>query len=204
MRFARQPSWTISIGESQELLTALYVRHCAGLDPRTDPVIPPLAFDPPPVRPLPPAQAELVSAQWLRWWDRLLRAAGDRRRPAWPLPATLADTPELADLPDLRELLAAQLAGPDFPVWLSGRQLDEADFMTAPGRPQLNEIKLIAAMAKHRRRPARPFQLSITVIPVQAKQGWRLAPDHLLITRSLLTDVPSYQAFLEPVVAELV
>jgi hypothetical protein len=72
-----------------------------------------------------------------------------------------------------------------------------------PPARDLFETHFVADTAARLGRPPRPFQLSITVIPVQTAQGWRLAPEHLLITRSLLADRPAYQALVGPVLTEL-
>jgi hypothetical protein len=199
MRFAHRASWSISIGGSLHQLVALYVRDSLGLRPQTDPAIPPLTATPPAAQPLAAAEEAVVSAQWAQWWNDLLPAVGEPPRP--PLPATLADTAELAGYPELRAVVRANL--PD-PRWTAARGHEDMVLMTEqPRRRQLFETNLVADIEAERRQAARPFSLRITVLPVQTMQGWRISPHQVMMTRSLFADQAAYERLLRPIVAEL-
>ena len=47
------------------------------------------------------------------------------------------------------------------------------------------------------RRP-QPFNIRITVIGVQTKHAWVLAPDHLMLTRHLIADLDNALDWLRP------
>jgi hypothetical protein len=47
------------------------------------------------------------------------------------------------------------------------------------------------------RRPAQ-FSMRITVIGVQSKHAWLLAPDHVLMTRHLVADIDNVLDWLRP------
>ena len=43
-----------------------------------------------------------------------------------------------------------------------------------------------------------PFNVRITVIGVQTKRAWVLAPDHLMLTRHLIADLDNAVDWLRP------
>ena len=52
-------------------------------------------------------------------------------------------------------------------------------------------------------RRARPFRLQVSVLPVAGSGSWRVAEDHVLVTRSRYFDTRAWRGDLERVVAEL-
>jgi hypothetical protein len=195
MRFAGHQSWSIAIGEPQSLLVALFVRDAAGLRPTIDPAIPALA---PPVT-IDPALAAVAgpaaSAQWARWWQRLLDS--DHTIPGVTTPP---DFPELADSPDLRQLVPACFE--DAIRWSSARKREHMTFMTASNRSPVGH-DIVRTIEQSRGRKARPFELRITELPISTTQAWRVTPNHLLVTHALFTDIPAYRECLRTLIEEL-
>ncbi|QAY71186.1 hypothetical protein [Xylanimonas protaetiae] len=72
MRIAGQPSWRLSVSDSQSLEVALYVRDAAGIVVAGDDVPPPLTAPPPRSDVLDGADPAPVAAQWLAWWRTLV------------------------------------------------------------------------------------------------------------------------------------
>ena len=52
-------------------------------------------------------------------------------------------------------------------------------------------------------RRARPFRLQVSILPVSGSHCWRMAEDHLLVTRPRYLDVEAWRRDLALVVAEL-
>ncbi len=208
MFIAGTERWKVVIAEPEALRIALYVREAAGLDPITDPPIPPV--DPPTqwwpawsrrpvtmpaergVRLLGRRELNLAAAsgQWARWWDHLLSAVqdatGDLRPP---------DFPALAHVPDLRALLIRHYHNAC--IWSDGLNGDPRirRAHTAPGLGLNNLIKELPVLLG---RPPRDFSLRVTVIGVQTKHAWALRPDHLLLTRQLIFDLDNALDWLRP------
>ncbi len=198
MLIAGTQRWKITITEPEALRIALYVRDVAGLEPVTVPEIPPL--DPPadvwPVWSRRPVEVQatrgvkllggrdvdvgIASGQWARWWRHALEvgaSAIDDFRP----PAFLA----LAGVPDLRALMQRHFYNAN--LWSDGLN-DDPRVRAAQSAPAIGLNALIRdlpTMVGHR---PRPFDLRITVIGVQTKRAWILAPEHILMTRHLLAD----------------
>jgi hypothetical protein len=187
----------MGFGESEDLNVALYVRHSAGLRPHTDPVIPPLDREPPPVDP--PADRELIEVQWAGWWRDLLRVLPSRKEPPHELPPLIEDSPELAAYPQLQVLVRERMPHPE---WLNGRKFEEMDLMLKGPKPPLFETKLVAAWEREHSRRARPFSLHFTLLPVQTAQSWRIGPDQVLITRGLIADLPAYEQLVRSLIDE--
>jgi hypothetical protein len=194
--------------EPEALRIALYVRDAAGLDPVTDPSIPPT--DPStgwwPAwsrRPVEAPQARGVrllgrrevdltaaSAQWARWWRRLLddRASGtdDLHPPNFPA---------LAHVPDLRALVQQHYHNAC--IWSEGLNGDPRirNAHTAPG---IGLNAFIKDLPRRLGREPRDFAVRVTVIGVQTKHAWILRPDHLLLTRQLVFDLDNALDWLRP------
>ncbi len=194
MRFAGHPSWSIAIDEPHSLLVALFARDAAGLRPTIDPAIPALAPTVPINPTLAAAAGPAASAQWARWWQRLLDA--DRTIPG----ATPPDFPELSGSPDLRRILRACFE--DAIRWSSARKREHVSFMTASNRPPV-ENDVVRTIEQSRGRKAHPFELRITELPTTTTHAWRAAPHHLIVTRPLFTDTPAYRERLHTLIAEL-
>jgi hypothetical protein len=192
MRRAGRASWMISTGESSELLLALYVRRSAGLAPHTDPAIPPLSADPPPVEPVAAADRPVLEQEWAQWWQATLGELGAERR---------VDSPALTDYPRLHALVRERTPPPG---WPAARQREEMELMIGSGRPPLLETNLVAELEAERGRRAPPFRLYVTPLPVETAQGWLVGPGSLLVTRSLIADTDAYTRLLRPVLAALI
>jgi hypothetical protein len=208
MLIAGTERWKITIVEPEALRIALYVRDVAGLTPVTDPMIPPLdpAADVWPVwakrpLPVPPAgpirllggrdvDVTVASGQWARWWQHALTlgtsAIDDLKPPHFTA---------LSGVPDLRALMQRHFYNAN--LWSDGLNDDPRirSAHTAPGLGLNALIKQLPALLG--RRPE-PFTLRITVIGVQTKHAWVLAPDHLMLTRHLVADLDNAVDWLRP------
>ena len=208
MFIAGTERWKITITEPEALRIALYVRDVAGLEPITDPLIPPL--DPPtdvwPVwyrRPVEvPASGvvrllggrdvdlAIASGQWARWWRHALEvgtSAIDDLRP----PGFFA----LSGVPDLRALMQRHYHNAN--LWSDGVN-DDPRIRRAHTAPGLGLNTLVRELPTILGRRPQPFAIRITVIGVQSKHAWTLAPDHLLITRHLMADIDNALDWLRP------
>jgi hypothetical protein len=198
MFIAGTQRWKVTIAEPEALRIALYVRDVAGLEPSTAPEIPPL--DPPadvwPVWSRRPVEVpasrgvkllggrdidvEIASAQWSRWWRHALEvgpsAIDDLKPPAF-LP--------LAGVPDLRALMQRHFYNAN--LWSDGLN-DDPRVKAAQSAPAMGLNALIRELPDTLGRKPRPFDLRITVIGVQTKRAWVLAPNHILMTRHLIGD----------------
>jgi hypothetical protein len=208
MFIAGTERWKVTITEPEALRIALYVRDVAGLEPETLPPIPPL--DPPadvwPVwsrRPLEvqtsggvrllggrDVDLEIAASQWARWWRHALEigtSAIDDFRP----PGFLA----LSGVPDLRVLMQRHYYNAS--LWSDGLN-DDPRIKAAQSAPGIGLNALVRDLPKLLGRKPQPFALRITVIGVQTKHAWVLAPDHLLLTRHLISDLDNALDWLRP------
>ncbi len=198
----------VIIAEPEALRIALYIRDVAGLVPDTDPAIPPL--DPPadvwPVwfrRPVDvptsggvkllggrDVDLRIASVQWARWWRHALEigtsAIDDLRPPAFTA---------LSGVPDLRALMQRHYQNAS--MWSDGLSDDPRvkSALTAPG---LGLNVLVSNLPTILGRKPLPFAVRITVIGVQTKHAWVLAPNHLVLTRHLIADVDNALDWLRP------
>ncbi len=187
-------TWRVAIDEPAALRLALYVRDIEDLPVEQDPPIPPLEPGPSrwPVwarRPARPAAAldrtadiDRVAAadQWARWWRHLLA------RPETTVAELGAPVfPAFAALPELRRLLRHHYE--TAVAWSDGVADDprtKRDHLAAGSR--LTEV--VDDLEREQGRPARQFELRITVIAVHTKHAWVLGPDHVLISHQLIAD----------------
>lgn len=193
MQYAGQPSWQMEVDEPVVLVIALFIRDLAGLRPNTQPALPRLD---PVVAPARQVDVDLCSRQWAGWWRGLLvqgaRALAGNAPP---------DFTDLAASPELRELLRSEFRTAN--DWASQRHREHAQLVMHGPRPGV-EGEVVRDAERNLGREARPFRLRITELPVQGQHGWRLGPDDVLVSRSLLTDRDAYRNWLAPVVGELV
>ena len=208
MFIAGTERWKITIAEPEALRIALYVRDIAGLAPVTEPEIPPLdpAADVWPVWSRRPVEVpstggvrllggrdvdlEIASSQWARWWRHALEigsSAIDDLRP----PAFLA----LSGVPDLRALMQRHFHNAN--LWSEGLN-DDPRLKRALSGPGVGLNALVRDLPDIVGRRPPPFNLRITVIGVQTKHAWILAPDHLLLTRHLIVDLDNALDWLRP------
>jgi hypothetical protein len=208
MFIAGTERWKITIVEPEALRIALYVRDVAGLEPVTEPMIPQL--DPPadvwPVWSRRPVEVpssggirllggrdvdlEIASSQWARWWRHALEigaSAIDDLRP----PSFLA----LSGVPDLRALMQRHYYNAS--LWSDGLN-DDPRIKSAQNAPGLGLNALVRDLPKILGRRPQQFNLRITVIGVQTKHAWILAPDHLMLTRHLIADLDNALDWLRP------
>lgn len=202
MFIAGRGNWRISIDEPAACRIALYLRDVEGLAVKTDPSIPPL--EPPPrawpawarrpehiAEPLgSTAGIDRIAAagQWARWWRHLLQvgdaALAEMRPPSF---AALSGLPELQAL--LKHHYATALRWSDA---VGDHPLIKRDHLAA-GSALTTVVTELEGLYG---RPMPPFELRITVIGVQTKHVWELAPDHLLFTHRLIADDQSSSEWL--------
>lgn len=209
MFIAGTERWKIVLDEPEALRIALYVRDVAGLEPVTVPAIPPLdpSVDVWPVwsrRPIEvqsPGGVKLrggrridldtAAGQWARWWAHALRegpsvALDDLRPPNFPA---------FSAVPDLRALM--QLHYYNASLWSDGLK-DDPRIKTAHTAPGSGLTALVRELPTLLGRRPRAFTMRVTVIGVQTKRAWILAPDHLLLTRHLIADLDNALDWLRP------
>jgi hypothetical protein len=209
MRFPLTASWGVGYGESRRLQFLLYVRDAAGLIPRGCLELPPLYPAVPGDGPRPSCARGLdgVSGQWRSWWTETFGTFEfvECRR----LPEPRRDLPELADRPELQRI--ARDLFDEAQAWLDLR-VAECARSTAQLRaaqwwlPVECDIvqEAIAARGWLKRFAAvGPFQLNVSGLPLAGMHGWRISPEHALVTRALRQDPAAYREWLLPVVAEL-
>ena len=209
MFIAGTERWKITIAEPEALRIALYVRDVAGLHPVTDPQIPPLD---PPADVWPVWSRRPVEVPQFGW-----RAAARRPRrrseiAAGPVGALVDDTPwrsapsaiddfrppaflALAGVPDLRALMQRHFYNAS--LWSDGLN-DDPRIRARPIGPGHRPQRPGEGPAGILGRRPPPFDLRITVIGVQTKHAWVLAPDHLLLTRHLIADLDNALDWLRP------
>ena len=208
MFIAGTERWKITLVEPEALRIALYVRDVAGLEPVTEPQIPPL--DPPadlwPVWSKRPVEVtssagvrllggrdvnlEIASEQWARWWRHALEVGAgaiDDFRP----PGFLA----LSAVPDLRVLMQRHYQNAC--LWSDGIN-DDPRIRGAHSAPGQGLNALVRDLPSLLGRKPVPFHVRITVIGVQTKRAWVLAPDHLMLTRRLIADLDNAVDWLRP------
>jgi hypothetical protein len=180
------------------LMIALHVRDAAGLEVRSDVVVPQLVPEVPLDGALAPYATEDAAAQWGEWWDSLL----DRHPEFDGLPPRLLD--RFPPLPEhLRALIEVEL--PTAEAWYNARKREDLDQLRATGRPPavLPIGRVVQEVERELGRPAAPFDLLISLLPVYGSWGRRVRRDHVLISRGLGREAAEFEAFLAPVVREL-
>jgi hypothetical protein len=197
---ADRTSWQIHIDQPQSLAIGLFIRDVSGVLsrhrwlPLASPAVPRAGDQAP----------EAAGLQWDVWWDQAVREERKAVDAEWPPDLSSWWTPpafeSLGSAPDLQEIVAAHFF--DAVRWRSDRHKEHgATMLSSVG--DLFETHLVRDMERAQGRPARPFSLWITEIPVAGQQFWRLRPDHLLVTADLLRDTAQYRQRLAPVVEAL-
>jgi hypothetical protein len=218
MQLAGTTSWRMGTDEPQSLLMALYVRDTSGLRPQVDPDIPLVE----PAVPFGEKRAQvdsLASAQWADWWQQLLDGGG-----FWPDHKSLPDMSRLRHDPELQRIFywPSRHLPPDFVglsgtpelqalvrrhyeaarVWSEARKHEFVALTAARQRVSL-EWEVVQTIERGLGRKARPFELDIRVLPVEAVQAWRLSPKRALVSRALFRDRAAYREWLRPIIEEL-
>ena len=208
----------MSTDEPQSLLIALYVRDASGLHPQVDPDIP-LVEPAVPFGEKPSPVDRVASAQWADWWQQLLDGGG-----FWPDHKSPPDMSRLRDDPELQRIFywPSRYLPPDFVglsgtpelqalvrrhyeaarVWSEARKHEFVALTAARQRVSL-EWEVVQTIERGLGRKARPFELDIRVLPVEAVQAWRLSPKRALVSRALFRDRAAYGKWLRPVIEEL-
>lgn len=186
MHSAGDRRWEIHVDQPQPLLIALYVRDAAGLEPTTDPALPPT--DPEvPIRDFSDLDRAAAAEQWAAWWESLIDGTADLNELLPP------DFSGLADWPQLRLVVAACFDEAVGWAWErtaehQGRLPDSAVETAA-----VHELQL------RRGRTVPPFTLRVTELPVAPGTGWWLTEDHVIVTSALRSDPDAYREWLIPV-----
>jgi hypothetical protein len=218
MQFAGTTSWRMATDEPQSLLMSLYVRDASGLSPQVDPDIPSLEPGVP-FREKPSPVDRVASAQWGDWWQELLDGGG-----SWPDHKSPPDMSRLRDDPELQRIFywPSRHLAPDFVglsgtpelqalvrrhyeaarVWSEARKHEFVALTVARQRVSL-EWEVVHTIERGLGRKARPFELDIRVLPVEAVQAWRLSPKRALVSRALFRDRAAYREWLRPIIEEL-
>lgn len=208
MYIAGRENWKISIDEPQILRIALYIREIAGLQPRTDPVIPlldppPTAWpawvrrpDEPPPQPLSEAARIVATEQWTQWWYQALSGSSAALEDL-----TYPSFRSFAHQPELRGLLIRHY--PNAMLW-STAAADDPRVKRDHLAPGMRLTGLVQELERAAGRTARPFVLRITVIAVQTKHAWVLDSGQLLITHHLIRDDENVLDWLRPQIKALV
>jgi hypothetical protein len=218
MQLAGTTSWRMGTDEPQSLLMALYVRDISGLRPQVDPDIPTVE----PAVPFGEKRAQvdsLASAQWADWWQQLLDGGGlwpDHKSPPdmsrlrhdpelqrifyWPSRHLPPDFVGLSGTPELQALVRRHYEAAR--VWSEARKHEFVALTAARQRVSL-EWEIVRTIEQGLGRKARPFELDIRVLPVEAVHAWRLSPKRALVSRALFRDRAAYGKWLRRIIEEL-
>ena len=179
VRNAGRTSWRIEFDEPQPLVIGLFVRDVAGLTSRH-------VWLPHAEPPTPRANGEGpedAARQWDLWWDRALSVdwnmpgpSQEQLAPSWWIPP---DFESLQSAPALQAVVARHFY--DAVAWSKDRKREYVELMIGTPDPRpfhrgrsrgrgLDETRLVAGLERNLGRPARPFQLRITEIPVAGKE----------------------------------
>ncbi|MFC0547480.1 hypothetical protein [Kutzneria chonburiensis] len=188
MQFRGIQSWQVSWGTGYVVQLALYLRDALAVP--AAPEVPPLT---PPVPTTDELDRAAVAAEWPGWWADVLAFVGDRsdnqrdqhlRLPIWP------GSPALVDRPAIQAAL--DVLGP------------RANHHPQPPRPSNQRIgDIVRAREAELGRPARPFRLVVTELPVEGLLWYRITEQHVLVSSSFAEDDERCSAALKEIVAEL-
>jgi hypothetical protein len=165
---------------------------------RPDVVVPPLDPAVPLDCALVPYATEAAAGLWGDWWESLL----DRHPEVDGVPPLLRDTLPLLPEP-LRPLLAAGLDAAN--AWYAEREREDFDERRFGDRfgAALPIGGIVREIERELGRPAAPFNLLISIVPVKGVWGRRVRFDHVMISKALCREAGGFAAFIEPVVREL-
>jgi hypothetical protein len=180
--------------------TALYIRDALALSVNTDPDIP--LLDPAvPVSVPDGVDRAAVTEEWPGWWDTVLDAAAadhtDDARDWFETQPSRPGSIALSHRPAIRTAVRAfeDIAGQYF------AEERRRQGMPPPGRLDLGH--LVRSREATLGRPARPFRLVITELPVAGLLCHRQTTEHLLISVRFAMDAPRRDAALRQIVTEL-
>jgi hypothetical protein len=181
------------------LVAALYLRDAGGLEVSAEIAVPPLDpvvdYD----GALVPHATEAAAVAWVPWWEGLLE-----RHPEFRGVPPLVPDP-FPELPvDLRALIGIGLPAAD--AWFEARKREDLQVLQRHGRPPalLAPVReIVGEVEGELGRPAAPFDLLISILPVSGVWGRRVRREHVLVSRSLIGYADGFATLLEPVVREL-
>jgi len=87
-------------------------------------------------------------------------------------------------------------------VWSEARKHEFVALTAARQRVSL-EWAVVQTVERGLGRKARPFELDIRVLPVEAVQAWRLSPKRALVSRALFRNRAAYREWLRPIIEGL-
>lgn len=183
VRVAGRQSWSLRVGDDEQMETALWVRLVERVDGPAGGTVPGslLVADPP----APSTETDLT-ASWHTWWDSLVAAVG--ARPA-------LDDPVLAGLPEL--LGVVERWRPAVARWRGSRGRG------APAPHGMLEVDLINAVQASFGEAAVPFHLTVVVLPVDDDDIRPLGADRYLVPERFYLDPGRWRAWLELVATAL-
>ncbi len=185
---------------SQPVLLALYLRQVLGI--RFPDELPHLRGIPPHETPAEPSSA--LEDQWRAYWAMTVEPQAnpsavplelvDGFKTLLALPAEGADELRAAILPHAREAVAyAKTAN--------------ATYAQRAGHDAGASYRVYeSAIAHHERqagRPAHAFELNVQVLPLSQRGVWWIGSLTVAITDGLRADVASFDAAIQPIIAEL-
>jgi hypothetical protein len=185
MRFVGTKSWQLRLDSPQQLAIGLYVRAAAGLGSAHSWLPAPT----PAVR-VGRQAPEAAARQWERWWDD---AVMDELAGWWTPPFD-----GLVGSPELRSEVFRHFH--DGVRWANQHRDPR---VTQPTENALMPTHLVAELERAAGHKAAPFDLRVSVIPVEGKTMWQLAPDHVMVTQQLVADHEAYRRRLAVVVQAL-
>lgn len=198
MTFTELTSWRVRRSQPDALVAGLYLRDAAGLAigdgaaglSTVPPLLPAVAVDAELAALAAPAAAE----QWAAWWQHeSTRPDGAEAGFFWP-DAQFGAGAELDAL--------TRAAAHDARAWTAARAEELAQERALRTGPSL-EGTLMREVERQLGRPAEPFALQISELPVDGDLHLRAAPWHLLVSRAFRRNTESYRAWLQPVLLDL-
>lgn len=183
MQFADSVSWKLTVDQRpQRLYIPLWFRAAERIDiPAGGNVPGPLILQPLPTATSDVRDAAELAAGWTVWWASVVESEGTWIPPG-PPPTRAFDAPDFAgltDWPTLRRV--AQGRWTEARDWSNDRSragIQAGKFMDM----RANEVVTEVEQALGRR--ARPFTLSLLVVPVEDDQPRVLGPDRYLVPES--------------------
>jgi hypothetical protein len=185
MRMANGGSWRISEDMGWSLTVALYVRDRLGLADESG--VPPLA---------PAVASERGEQQWAEawhaWFAGLVNAESPARR----------DPLEQVRYPEFRAMVGSLLD--EASEWASQRKKEHIEeFMRRRRAYPLLVNRIVDGVASTLGRKPVPFELRITMLPVEGFWAHRAAGDHLLVSEKTRSDPDRFRDVLEPILLEI-
>lgn len=189
--------WQVTEDCPWDLLLALALRELGGLAdecaeelPRVSPRLDLVDLSDIEQRPL--------AAQWRGWW------AGIVRRETRPFISQVRP-PHFEVFDRALELQELVYRGYETAMeWASLRHNEYLVGVKARSRPLADVYSLVQRRQFELRRQSGSFRLDLEVLPIEQKGAWVVAPDTVVVSKSLRDDAEAFRDWLQPVVAALV